>query len=182
MRARGCAMPTEVLIAYATRSGSTGEVAEAVAGELREARLTVEVSRMRDLKSIEDCDAVILGAPLYMGRLPGEVHRFLARNRKALHEARNWFFVLGPVGREAKEFATARAQAEKYLAKYAWLEPEELEVFGGKFDVNKMPFPFSLARHLPAFPAKNMPATDCRDWDEIRGWAAAIAREILPAA
>jgi menaquinone-dependent protoporphyrinogen oxidase len=175
-------MPAPVLIAYATRSGSTGEVAEAIGARMREAGLEVEVGPMHGLKSIGERTAVVLGAPLYMGRLPGDVQRFLTRNRIALTVPKTWFFVLGPVQRKDEEFAAARAQAEKELAKSAWFKPSELQVFGGKFDVNRMPFPFSLARHLPAFPGKDMLAMDIRDWDAIRAWAGAIARQLLPAA
>ena len=175
-------MPAPVLIAYATRSGSTGEVAEAIGARMRAAGLEVEVAPMRGLKSIGERTAVVLGAPLYMARLPGELYHFLARNRIALTGPMTWLFVLGPIEGKPEEFAAARAQAEKHLAKCAWFKPSELEVFGGKFDVNRMPFPFSLARHLPAFPAKDLPATDIRDWDAIRAWAARIARQLLPAA
>jgi menaquinone-dependent protoporphyrinogen oxidase len=175
-------MPAPVLIAYATHSGSTGEVAAAIGDRMRAAGLEVEVAPMRGLKSIGERTAVVLGAPLYMARLPRELHRFLARNRKSLTAPKTWFFVLGPIQGKPEEFDAAHAQAEKHLAKCAWFKPSELEVFGGKFDVNRMPFPFSLARHLPAFPAKDLPATDIRDWDAISEWAGAIAQQLLPAA
>jgi menaquinone-dependent protoporphyrinogen oxidase len=175
-------MPAEMLIAYATRSGSTGEVAEAIGAKMREAGLQVEVARMRDLKAIGKQTAVVLGAPLYMGGLPGDVRRFLARNRADLSVRKAWFFVLGPIEGKPEEFEQARAQAQKWLEKEAWFGPAEIKVFGGKFDVNRMPFPFSLARYLPAFPAKNMPAKDIRDWEAIRAWAGDIARQVRPTA
>jgi menaquinone-dependent protoporphyrinogen oxidase len=175
-------VPAPVLIAYATRSGSTGEVAEAIAVRLREAGLEVEVAPMHAVKSIGERTAVVLGAPLYIGRLPKDVRRFLARNRIAFTAPKTWFFVLGPILGKSEEFDAARAQAEKHLAKCAWFKPSELQVFGGKFDVNRMPFPFSLMRHLPAFPAKDQPATDIRDWDAIRAWAGKIAGQLQPSA
>jgi len=178
----GSPMPAPILIAYTTRGGSTREVAEAIGTTMREARLQVEVAPMRSVKSIGERGAVVLGAPLYMGGLPGDVARFLSRNRTALASQKVWFFVLGPIEGKADEFPAAGAQAEKYLAKFAWFKPAELRVFGGKFDVNHMPFPYSLARFLPAFPAKNMPAKDVRDWDAIRVWAAEIAKQVRPAA
>ena len=90
-------MPAPVLIAYATRSGSTGEVAEAIGARMRAAGLEVEVAPMRNLKSIGERTAVVLGAPLYMARLPGELYHFLARNRIALTGPMTWLFVLGPI-------------------------------------------------------------------------------------
>ena len=174
-------MPTEILVAYTTRSGSTGEVAEAIGARMREACLQIEVAPMRDLKAIGERTAVVLGAPLYMGGLPGDMHRFLERNRTALARPKTWFFVLGPIEGKPEEFEQAHGQAEKQLAKYPWFIPENLRIFAGRFDVNRMPFPFSLARHLPAFPAKDLPAMDHRDWEAIRAWASQIARQLLSA-
>jgi menaquinone-dependent protoporphyrinogen oxidase len=175
-------MPRSILVAYATRNGSTGEVAEAIGKQIRDAGLSADVVRMKGGPALEGRSDVILGAPLYMGSLPGEFHRFLHRNRLSLCFLRAWVFVLGPVHAEPKEFAEARKQAERQLAKYGWLNLAELQIFGGRFDVNHMGFPFSLARHLPMFPAKNMPPTDARDWEAIRGWAAAIAGQKRTAA
>jgi menaquinone-dependent protoporphyrinogen oxidase len=175
-------MPTPVLIAYATRSGSTAEVAEAIGTEMRAAGVQVEVMPMRNLKAIGERSAVVLGAPLYMGSLPRDVRRFLAHNRVDLIASKTWFFVLGPIDGKPEEFEAARSQAKKSLAKSGWFKPAELQVFGGKFDVNRMPFPFSLAKYLPAFPAKDLPAKDIRDWEAIRAWSQEIARRVLPAA
>jgi len=175
-------MPAPILVAYTTLSGSTGEVAEAIGATMREAGLQVEVAAMRSVKSIGERPAVVLGAPLYMGGLPGDVGRFLRRNQAALAALNAWFFVLGPVDEKPSDFHAARTQAGRYLAKFAWFKPVEVRVFGGKFDVNHMPFPYSLARFLPAFPAKNMPVKDIRNWDAIRAWASDVAKQVRPAA
>ena len=175
-------MPAPMLIAYATRSGSTAEVAEAIGAGVRQAGLAVEVTPMRKLKAVGERPAVVFGAPLYMGGLQRDVRRFLARNRGPLSTSKIWFFVLGPTQGKPEEFEAAHAQAAKFLAKFAWLKPVEVQVFGGKLDLSHMPFPFSLAVHLPAFPAKDTPPTDIRDWDAIRAWAERIARQVLPAA
>ena len=175
-------MAAQILVAYTTLGGSTGEVAEAIGAAMRETGLQTEVTPMRSVQSIGVRTAVVLGAPLYMGGLPGDVGKFLGRNRVALAAANVWLYVLGPVDEKPSDFDAARAQAEKYLAKFGWFKPAELRIFGGKFDVNTMPFPYSLARFLPAFPAKNMPAKDVRDWDAIRAWALEVAQQVRPAA
>lgn len=171
-----------VLVAYSTRTGSTAEVAEVIAEVLREAQLPVEVARMRDIKTLGQCGAAILGTPLYMGGMPSEMHKFLRRYRDRLAGLSTWVFVLGPVQGKPEEFNTAGEQAAKQLAQSPWFQPVEVKILGGRFDVNRMPFPFSLARHLPAFPAKDMHPSDIRDWNDIRSWAAAVARLIQPAA
>jgi menaquinone-dependent protoporphyrinogen oxidase len=171
-------MQSPILVAYITRSGSTAEVAEAIGKRLCEAGLPAEVAPMGSVKTVGERQALVLGAPLYMLQLPGEMYRFLDRNREAISALQTWFFVLGPIDDKPEQFADARNQAEKALAKASWFTPAELHVFGGKFDVNKMPFPMSLLRHLPAFPMRNMPAKDIRDWAAIRAWADGIAGQL----
>ena len=61
-------MADQVFVAYATRYGSTQEVAEAVAGTLREGGLEVSIRPMRGVRTLDGYGAVVLGAPLYMGR------------------------------------------------------------------------------------------------------------------
>lgn len=175
-------MPAPILVAYSTRTGSTGDVAEVIADVLREAQLPVEVARMKDVKTLGRYSAVILGSPLYIGLMPGELHRFLGRFKFQLGCLPQWFFVLGPIEGKPEEFSKASEQAEMQLKKHAWLQPLEVKILGGRFDVNHMPFPFSIATRLPAFPMKNIHATDVRDWNDIRSWAANIARKFQPAA
>jgi menaquinone-dependent protoporphyrinogen oxidase len=175
-------MPPSILVAYATRYGSTGEVAEAVGSALQEAGLKVKVACVQDPLLVGDYSAVILGAALYMGRLPGDFHHFLARNRHVLASVRPWFFVLGPLGTEAKDFDAARQQAEKQLGKHSWLRPAALQIFGGRLDMRTLRFPFSLMRHMPAFREQAKAAMDVRNWEAIRAWAADIARQLRTAA
>jgi menaquinone-dependent protoporphyrinogen oxidase len=77
-------MSTSVLVAYATRYGSTQEVAEAVAATLRERGLAVDIGPMREVRTLDQYHAVVLGAPLYMFHWHKDALHFLARHREAL--------------------------------------------------------------------------------------------------
>jgi menaquinone-dependent protoporphyrinogen oxidase len=173
-------MHAPILVAYSTRAGSTADVALEIANILREAHLSVDVARMSELTTLGQYSAAVLGAPLYIGQMPGELHRFLSRFRVQLAPLPQWFFVLGPIEGKPAEFSKAGEQADKQLKKYEWFRPLEVKILGGRFDVNHLPFPYSLARHLPAFPAKDIPAMDVRDWKDIRAWASAIADRFTP--
>ena len=175
-------MPASILIAYATRSGSTGEVANAIGTALREAGLDVEVLPVNKVTSLAGKSAVLLGAPLYMGRFPKEFHKFLTSHRAEISSLRPWCFVLGPTRTEPADFEAARKMADIELARHAWLHPVEVQVFGGKWDVETLPFPFSLARWLPMNPMNKIPPSDIRDWRAIREWGKGIARQFKSAA
>jgi menaquinone-dependent protoporphyrinogen oxidase len=160
-------MSSLVLVGYATRYGSTQEVAEAVAATLRECGLAVDIQPMREVRTLAGYSAVVLGAPLYMFRWHKDAIRFLSRHRKALTERPVAVFALGPTHdpHDEKEWQDSRAQLDKELAKFPWLTPVALEMFGGKYDPTKLPFPINLL-------AGKEPASDLRDWTAIRAWAA----------
>jgi menaquinone-dependent protoporphyrinogen oxidase len=166
-------MSSAVLVGYATRCGSTREVAETIAATLREGGLTVVCQPLKAVKALEGYAAVVLGAPLYMFRWHRDALRFLARQRQALAERPVAVFALGPFHAEAKEFQDARAQLDKEMRKFPWLKPVATEMFGGKFDPRTLGFPFNL---IPAL--KRMPATDVRDWDAIRAWARGLVARL----
>ena len=170
-----------ILVTYATRGGSTAEVAQAIRAALEESGLTAEVKPVSEVSSLLGKSRVILGAPLYVGRFPREFHHFLRQHRKALESVQAWCFVVGPTRREPKDFDAARTQAMKQLGAYPWLRPADVHIFGGRWDMNTIPFPFSLVRRIPGNPLAKIPAEDIRDWAEIREWATGIARQLQPA-
>ena len=169
-------MEARVLVAYATRYGSTQEVAEAVAATLRERGIAVDIQPMREVRGLEGYRAVVLGAPLYMFRLHKDALQFLTRHRAALTARPVAVFALGPFHDEEKEYQEVRRQLDKELAKFPWLTPAAIAIFGGKFDPQKLTFPHNL---VPAL--KNMPASDVRDWAAIRAWANGLAAQFQPA-
>ena len=160
-------MSASVLVAYATSYGSTQEVAEAVAATLRERGFVADIQPMRKVRALAGYSAVVLGAPLYMFRWHKDARHFLSRHRKTLTERPVAIFALGPFHDDEKEWKDVRAQLDKELAKFPWLTPVALEIFGGKFDPARLRFPLKF---LPAL--KQMPASDLRDWTAIRAWAA----------
>lgn len=173
-------MRNAVLVTYATRYGSTQEVAEEIASTLRASGLTVDIQAMNAVKTLDDCASVVLGAPLYIGRWHKEAHQFLKQYQQPLTLRPIAIFALGPVSTDPAEMQSARDQLADDLATYPWLNPITTEMFVGKYDPNKLTFPFSLLNLLPASPLKKMPAGDFRDWDAIRAWAHTIAVNFRP--
>lgn len=169
-------MSTSVLVGYATRYGSTQAVAEAIAATLREGGLAVDIQPAREVRTLEGYGAVVLGAPLFMFRWHKDAHRFLSHHRQAFAERPVAVFALGPVHdpHDEAEWQDSRAQLDKELAKFPWLTPLAVEVFGGKYDPEKLRFPISLF-------AGQEPASDVRDWTAIRAWASSLVAKLEPA-
>ena len=57
----------KILIAVASRHGSTHEIAEALARELGTAGHTVDVKLVADSRTVEGYDAAVIGSAVYMG-------------------------------------------------------------------------------------------------------------------
>jgi menaquinone-dependent protoporphyrinogen oxidase len=159
-------MSRPVLVTWATRYGSTEEVAQAIATVLREYGFTIEEQPMRGVESLDRYGAVVLGCALYMSRIHGDARRFLSKHREALTQCPVALFVLGPIHADEKEFPVARRQLDKELAKFPRFHPVVQEIFGGRWDPSQMGFPFSW---LPA--VHSIPVSDARDWDAIQAWA-----------
>jgi menaquinone-dependent protoporphyrinogen oxidase len=74
-----------VLVAYATKSGSTADVAHAIGEEIEKSGAQVDVLALGQVNDLTLYDAVVLGAPMLMGWHPGAV-QFLGKNQKALSQ------------------------------------------------------------------------------------------------
>jgi menaquinone-dependent protoporphyrinogen oxidase len=153
-------MTTSVLVAYATKYGSTQEVAEAVGATLREHGLRTEVRPACEVRTLDGYSAVVLGAALYMGHWHKDASSFLKRHRAELVGLPVAIFSLGPLTIAEKERQGSRAQLDRELAKTSWLAPVSIEVFGGVINPAKLHFPFN-----------HMQAGDARDWTAIRAWS-----------
>lgn len=153
-----------ILLAYATKHGSTREVADAIADTLRRSGNECDVRPAATVTDLTGYDAVVLGGSLYMTRWHPDALRFLDGNRDALAVLPFAVYALGPLTLSDKDVAGSQAQLDKALAKFTDLSPAATAVFGGVVDPKKLRFPFS-----------RMPATDARDWDAITVWAESLA-------
>jgi menaquinone-dependent protoporphyrinogen oxidase len=173
-------MSASILVTYATRYGSTQEVAEAVAVILRDGDLEVDVQPIRNVQTLDMYDMVVLGAPLYIGRWHKDAHRFLSQYRKALTQQHVAIFALGPLHNDDEQWRVVRSQLDKELAKYPWLSPVAVEIFGGKYEPAQLRFPDNLIANSSVSPLYNIPATDLRNWAVIRTWAGELAPKLEP--
>ena len=159
-----------ILLAYASRFGSTQEVAETIADTLREAGLEVDLQPMQVVKSLDHYSAVVLGAAIYKAKWNADAHQFVMQHQDALTQLPVSIFTLGPLSSSEAAKRNSRRQLDSELAKYPWLKPVALEIFAGKYDPSKPGLNFF---------EKFLPARDYRDWDAIRAWAMGLSAKLL---
>ncbi len=77
-------MGARILVAYASRNGSTAEIAQAIGRELQSAGYAADVAEVKTISSLEGYQAVVIGGPLYMGKVVSEIGKFVGRHAKEL--------------------------------------------------------------------------------------------------
>jgi menaquinone-dependent protoporphyrinogen oxidase len=157
-------MTPRVLVAYASRKGSTREVAEAIAGRLEEDGLRTVLQPARDRVDLRAFDGVVLGGALYTGRWHRDARRFLRRHRRTLTTLPVAVFGMGPATDDEHAMGASLGQLERALARTPDFVPVAVAIFGGVIDPARLRFPFA-----------RMPASDARDWDAIGAWADEVA-------
>jgi menaquinone-dependent protoporphyrinogen oxidase len=164
-----------VLVAYASKRGSTEEIALAVADTLRDGGLDVDCLRASDVGDLDRYDAVVIGSAVYTRRWRGDARRFLRHHGKALARRPFWVFSSGPVGEPAED-NPAWLEPRKTIAEAERLGARAHVVFGGRVPADPHgPLERAMVDNCP--PAYR----DRRDWNEIRAWAARVALELRAA-
>ena len=160
-------MGKRVLVGYATRTGSTIGVAEAIGEVLGRRGYRVDVKPLRERPSLEGYDAAVLGSAINGGAWLPEAMAYLEANRDAFGRMPVAAFCVHAMnfGDDAK--ATKKRLA--YLDKVREVvKPEDEGYFAGKGPTKED----SSAIARWAFKAFGGDAEgDARDWDKIRAWA-----------
>jgi menaquinone-dependent protoporphyrinogen IX oxidase len=182
----------KVLVAYATMSGSTAQVALAVGEELIRRGREVDILPLSEVTALDAYDAVVIGAPMMMGWHFSAL-MFLARHRRALRRIPLAIFATGmslvwkgetevkgvPVyvdSRQARPPVNPRRPTIKELhsdiRNYATpilllARPVSLAFFGGSLDLCKLKL---WAKLFIMLVVQAQPG-DRRNWTAIRSWA-----------
>lgn len=152
-----------VLIAYASKQGSTKEVAESMAEILKEETFEVDVKNMDAVASVNDYDCVVVGAPINGMKWVDDAVNFIGIHQMDLQDKKTAYFSLSytaVLGRKMwrKQIAKAFDMVSKQVA------PVKTGVFGGKVD-GELPgvlrFVFGVPKGTP---------NDQRDWTQIETW------------
>ncbi|MGH3341994.1 MAG: flavodoxin domain-containing protein [Carbonactinosporaceae bacterium] len=158
-----------VLVAYATKHGSTAEIAAAVADTVMASGLNAEVRPASDIRDVEGYSAVILGSPVYMTRWRREALVFGRRHHSSLCERPVWLFSSGPLDDSALREDIPAPRAVARLARQ--LGARGHVTFGGCLTADARGF---LERRL----VQTGRAGDFRDFEQIRAWARKVAAEL----
>lgn len=173
----------KVLVVYATKYGSTAEIAHKVGAAIEQAGCAAEVRPASEVTSLDGYDGVVVGSGLYGGRWHQDASAFVRRFEGALKMRPVWLFSSGPTGgsKEADAVLAKVKQAPerfpmtKSVERYAWR-------IGARAHAT---FPGVIGDNMKGFWTRWVPKGDWRDFDAIAAWgrgiAAALSREPVAA-
>jgi menaquinone-dependent protoporphyrinogen oxidase len=167
-------MKSRVLVTYATRAGSTGEVAEAIGRILRDRGFFADVRTIKSRPRVKEYDVVLIGSAVRTGAWLPEAVSFAAEHQLDLKRIPVAVFTvhLHHTGRDPQSVANRRA----YLSTVRpLLNPISEGYFSGAINPASLPL---LERLMVK--AVKAPTGDFRDWEVIQAWAESL--ELQPAA
>lgn len=172
-------MTKRILIAYASKSGTTAEVAQKMAEMFCGDDLPCQEDVIIDLRpfefvhAIEGYDAAILGSAVRMEHWLPEARHFVESHQETLGTIPVITFTmcmtLAQGTQKAKELASHYTDDIR-----AMIAPRAEAFFSGALFTDRLSFPLRLITN-----AKNMPAGDFRDWDAIGEWVKHIRLFLL---
>ena len=160
-------MSERILVTYATRAGSTAEVAAAIGESLGERGLPVDVKPIKENPDPSGYRVVVIGSAIRMGKWLPEAVEFVKANQAALGQTQVALFTVHMLNTRDDE--ASRAARLAYLDAVRPLVHGAKEVyFDGRIDFSRL----SLLDRLISKAVGSVEA-DNRDWDKIRGWVPA---------
>jgi menaquinone-dependent protoporphyrinogen oxidase len=166
----------KVLVAYASRTGSTGGVAEAVGRMLCDAGFDADVRLVKHAADISPYGAVVLGSAVNRASWLSEAIEFAEKNREALGRVPVAYFLtcvtLYYDTEEARK--VARSYMGPVLKAVPEVRPVDCGYFGGVLDYSKLNLVVQMVMKSK-MQAKGIPEGDFRRWDAIAAWAKGLA-------
>src|SRR3954471_6942076 len=100
-----------ILVAYASKYGSTKEIAERIALELTSSGCVAETASVTAELDLGKYDAFVIGSAVFYGRWMPEAVDFVRRNAVLFNTRPVWLFSSGPLGEMKKDGRDQRETA-----------------------------------------------------------------------
>jgi menaquinone-dependent protoporphyrinogen oxidase len=163
-----------VLIGYASRFGSTRDIANRIADTVRTDGSDVDVRSVDEISDCDSYDAVVFGSAVYDGSWTPEATELMRRHAAVLARKPLWLFSVGSFGDRHPILGGLIKKEPKEISEFEQtLHPRDYRVFAGVIDLDRWP---AWGRLL--FKALGGHAGDNRQWPDIERWAERIAQEL----
>ncbi len=172
-------MGKKILVAYASRAGSTVGIANAIAQNLAKIGASVDVRQVETVTNLYPYDAVIVGSAIHGQKWLPEAMQFMRDHQPELSRKPFAAFMVC--------ITLSMANADQYREGLkAWMSPVRDMVrpvsegyFAGGLDFSKLPFSLNvLAMRFVAL-TEMWKEGDHRDWNAIHAWSNSLPSSLL---
>jgi len=162
----------KILVTYASRCGSTGGVAGAIAGTFCDAGASVDVVQVENVSDLTRYQAIVIGSAIRSDQWLPEAIDFVKGHREVLKDLPvAYFLTCLTLTRSTKE---NRKKALGYLGplrrEAPHVVPVDTGLFARAFAYGKLPFMMRMVMKMK-MQGTGVTEGDYRDWKSIRSWA-----------
>jgi menaquinone-dependent protoporphyrinogen oxidase len=165
----GGKMNKNILIAYASKSGSTGGVAEAMGKVLCDMGVSVDVRLMENVKDLNDYHAIIVGSAIRKGRWLPEAVDFVKKQQDILSRKPCAYFVVCLTMKDdtPENRAKTLAYLDPVVKENSSVRPVSIGLFPGAVNFSKMSFASKTILKV-----MGTSEGDYRNWPAVKAWTA----------
>jgi len=158
----------KILVTYATKCGSTAEIATAITESLCSGGLSAELKRASNVKSVDGYQGIVIGTAIYMGSPLKEATDFVERFGSQMADTPLAIFDVCLTMKEAAP-ENQRVALDYLKSISGVISPIKTGAFSGRIDLSTLP---PLYRMFAQADNEGILAEgDYRDWKVISTWA-----------
>ncbi len=169
----------KMLLGYASKNGSTAEIAVFMADILKYHGLDVTVADVDTIESVTGYEAFVFGCPVYTGLWMPTMHRFLKRHMEVIGKKPAYFWItcIRVLEENGLDHVLNNYMPQELLVNF---NVQQLTAFAGKLKWHEVNWDdrWTLALQYDGkADVRNLNA-DHRDWTMIRLWSVKLAQDV----
>jgi len=158
-----------ILVAYASRCGSTAEIAQALGRDLQSRGYKPEVLPVAKIAQLGGYQAVLLGSAVRAGNWLGEATDFVRQHQREIRDLPNAFFSVHM--RNTGDDEKSRKGRLGYLNRvHEMMRPDSEAFFAGRMDPSRL----SFGERLVCKVMGDASPRDLRNWPVIHAWGSNV--------
>jgi menaquinone-dependent protoporphyrinogen oxidase len=172
-------MSKKILVTYATCTGSTVSVAEAIGNTLAEGGVQVDVLPMQEVKDLTPYHAVVAGSAIQNKQWLPEAMQFIQAHRAELSRKPFAAFLVC-MTLAMRNGETYRSFVSEFLAPVRGLvKPVSEGLFAGVLDISKVPSFSERLKFRLSVLFGVWTEGDHRDWNAIHAWTESLRPRLI---
>jgi menaquinone-dependent protoporphyrinogen oxidase len=160
---------SKILVAYASRCGSTAEIAEALGRDLQSRGYKPEVLPVAKVSQLGGYQAILLGSAVRAGNWLGEATDFVRQHEREIQDLPNAFFTVHM--KNTGDDEKSRNGRLRYLDRVReMMRPDSEAFFAGRMDPSRL----SFGERLVCKVMGDASPRDLRNWPAIHAWGSNV--------